>query len=503
MKKRMLALLLLLCSAVALLVPACAAEGETGFADVAEDAWYAEAVAYCRANGLMSGTSPTAFSPDEPTSRAMVVTVLHRAAGSPAAEGDELFTDVPEGAWYTDAVRWAAAQGIVGEYSDGRFGPGDPVTREQLAAILWRRKGSPAAGSAQAFADQALIAGYAAGAVAWARETGIVGGKEGDRFDPQGRATRAETAAILQRYRTQGPAGPSGEPGGKVLVAYFSRTGTTEQVAETLAQQTGGDLFAIEPQAPYPSAYEDVLQQARQELDRDARPALAGRVEDMEQYDVILLGFPIWHGNTPMVVRTFLESYDFAGKTIAPFATSGSSGIGPAVEAIRALCPGAELAEGLCITSATLDQGESLAARWVEGLSLPAGQGMEQPVDSGEEQAMPIITITAGERVFTATLQDSPTTRALVERLPLAVTMGELNGNEKYHYFTEPLPTDALQPGSIQSGDLMLYGPDCLVLFYQSFASSYSYTRLGAVDDPVGLADALGSGPVEVTFQAK
>lgn len=114
---------------------------------------------------------------------------------------------------------------------------------------------------------------------------------------------------------------------------------------------------------------------------------------------------------------------------------------------------------------------------------------------------MPQLKIEVGSQTFTTTLLDNPTTRALLERLPITVSMGELNGNEKYYYIPESLPNDPQRPGNIHAGDLMLYGSDCLVLFYESFSSGYySYTRLGSVDDSAGLAAALGSGSVEVTF---
>ena len=119
----------------------------------------------------------------------------------------------------------------------------------------------------------------------------------------------------------------------------------------------------------------------------------------------------------------------------------------------------------------------------------------------GEGTMIPI-TIQAGGRGFSASLQDNATTRALLAQLPMAVTMGEMNGNEKYYYLPSPLPTDTRSIGTIHTGDLMLYGSDCLVLFYEDFHTSYRYTRLGSLSDPVGLSDALGGGNVQVTFQA-
>lgn len=115
---------------------------------------------------------------------------------------------------------------------------------------------------------------------------------------------------------------------------------------------------------------------------------------------------------------------------------------------------------------------------------------------------MPKLTIQVGDQNFTATLEESETTRALLSRLPLTVTMEEMNGNEKFYYLPASLPTQSRQPGTIRTGDLMLYGSDCLVLFYETFSSSYRYTRLGRIDDPTGLAAALGRGSVDVIFRA-
>ena len=115
--------------------------------------------------------------------------------------------------------------------------------------------------------------------------------------------------------------------------------------------------------------------------------------------------------------------------------------------------------------------------------------------EAGESAAVSVSP--AGD---TAALADNETAQALAERLPLTVDMRELNGNEKYFYLDGSLPTAVTQPGQIRAGDLMLYGDDCLVLFYESFASGYSYTPLGRLDDPTGLAEAVGSGSVTVTF---
>ena len=116
-----------------------------------------------------------------------------------------------------------------------------------------------------------------------------------------------------------------------------------------------------------------------------------------------------------------------------------------------------------------------------------------------EEEAK--LEVVVGDTVFTATFADTQAAREFAQMLPMTVHMSELNGNEKYYYMDDRLTTASIRPGTIETGDLMLYGSDCLVLFYESFSSSYSYTRLGKLDDPSALAAAVGGGNVEVTFR--
>ena len=134
--------------------------------------------------------------------------------------------------------------------------------------------------------------------------------------------------------------------------------------------------------------------------------------------------------------------------------------------------------------------------------NTPASTILEDatPVGEGSETA---ISLTVGEQTFSATLLDNETARHFAVQFPLTLEMSELNGNEKYYYMDNELSTDSYRPGQINAGDLMLYGNNCLVLFYESFSSGYSYTRLGSVDDPAGLAEALGMSSVEVVFSMR
>lgn len=117
-----------------------------------------------------------------------------------------------------------------------------------------------------------------------------------------------------------------------------------------------------------------------------------------------------------------------------------------------------------------------------------------------ESNNMPNLSIQVGNINFKAILYDNVSTQALIEKFPLTLDMGELNGNEKFYFFSENLPTDSEKMVKVKTGDLMLYGSDCLVLFYENFSTSYSYTRLGYIEDVRGLVDALGNSSVEVTF---
>ena len=128
----------------------------------------------------------------------------------------------------------------------------------------------------------------------------------------------------------------------KTLVVYFSCTGTTKPLAEYAAEILGADLYEIVPEEPYTEAdlaYYTNGRADREQEDPDSRPAISGSVDNMDQYETIVIGYPIWHGQAPRIISTFLESYDFAGKTIVPFCTSHSSGIGSSASNLHSLCP--------------------------------------------------------------------------------------------------------------------------------------------------------------------
>ena len=334
--KRMGAALLSLALISSLNLNALAAVEDTGYADVDAGSWYAQAVEYVRDNGLMSGTSDAQFSPSGTMTRAMLAQTLYRAAGSPAVSGSDAFTDTQADAWYADAVLWATQEGIISGYGGGLFGTNDPVSREQIAVILWRDAGSPEA---------------------------------------QASATRAEVAVMLRAYRTMGASETPETPaeGSRVLVAYFSATGNTERVANAIAEAAGGDLFEITPAAPYTDddlnwtdENSRVVQEYENPEERDVE-LTAYTPDNWADYDVVYIGYPIWWGIAAWPVDGFVEANDFTGKTVIPFCTSSSSGLGESGQRLAQLAGTGTWLEGERFRSGASQ--EEVTA-WVESLGL-------------------------------------------------------------------------------------------------------------------------------------
>ncbi|MCC8127219.1 MAG: hypothetical protein LIO92_07465 [Clostridiales bacterium] len=145
------------------------------------------------------------------------------------------------------------------------------------------------------------------------------------------------------------------EADSRILIAYFSRTNTTKAVAESIQQQTGGTLFEIQASDPYPSSYSETTARAQREINAGTLPEIVENVTDMDSYEIVFIGYPIWWGTTPPVVNTFMNSNDFSGKTVIPFCTSGGSGISGSLSNIREYCSGANILSGRDLTGASTD----------------------------------------------------------------------------------------------------------------------------------------------------
>ena len=187
----------------------------------------------------------------------------------------------------------------------------------------------------------------------------------------------------------EGAGGPNSsstpaETGANALVVYFSWSGNTENVAKAIQSQTDSDIFEIVPATPYSDDYNTVLDVAREEQRSNARPAISGSIENIEQYDVIYVGFPNWWGDMPMILYSFFDEYDFSGKTIIPFNTHGGSGFSGTISTIKELEPNAEVLDGKSISRNDIQDAEQEIVDWVNSLDLK--QAEEQPDSSAEAQ---------------------------------------------------------------------------------------------------------------------
>lgn len=466
MKKLQKVSVLLLVLTILFQATACVANAkDSAFADVPPDADYAQAVAWCAENGLMNGVGDgTAFDPDGSMTRAMLATVLYRQAGEPEVSGSPDFTDALPNVWYSDAVAWAAENQLLRGYGNGLFGVNDPVSREMLQVVIARQNGENPAWTGSA--ELAVAAARAEAAVAFY-----------EAFH-EGTPTPAPTPEP-----TPAPAG------GKVLVAYFSATGNTRPVAEKVAEVTGGDLFEILPAQPYTAAdlnYNTDCRANAEQNDPDARPAIRNEVENMGQYDAVLIGYPIWWGRAPKIIHTFLETYDLSGKTVAAFCTSGGSGHEDAT--LRGYEPDATWLEGRRFS------GTSQVEDWVNGLDLPKA--------AGEEANQMYVQI--GGTVWTATLEDNPSVTAWKELLakgPLTVDMSDYGGFEKVGGIGADLPQTNRQI-TTRPGDIILYQGSSVTIYYDE--NTWNFTPLGHIDgvSESELREALnaGGGNVSVTF---
>ena len=286
----------------------------------------------------------------------------------------------------------------------------------------------------------------------------------------------------------------SGSQEGRVLVAYFSATGNTRGIALHLQNILDADLYEIVPEAPYTDEdlkYSNDGCRANQEQnDPDARPAIAGAPEHVEGYDVVFLGYPIWWGQAPKILYTFLESCDFGNATIVPFCTSGSSGIGSSAANLHALAPDAIWLPGQRFSG---NASEATVASWVEGLDLPESFGATE-----DARTQLRLTFDGGEAIIS--LEDNGTTRDFLTMLPATLTFADYAGSEKISYLTRALSTaDAPATYDPQVGDVTLYAPwGNLAIFYGDARSSSGLVPMGYVESGLDLLAAM-EGEFEVS----
>ena len=274
---------------------------------------------------------------------------------------------------------------------------------------------------------------------------------------------------------------------GNSLVLYFSATGTTKGIAERIAKNSNSDIIEIIPKDEYTSSdlnYNSDCRANREQNDSTSRPEIKNKI-DISKYDVIYLGYPIWWGTNPKIILTLLDNYDFTGKIIIPFCTSGSSGIETSVSELREYNSNLNIKDGKRFSSNTSEH------EIIEFIN----KNNTEIKFIGKDTSNMKVNIDGKEYIIN--LEDNATAKKLIELSPIEVTMEELNGNEKYVYLNSNFPVDPYKPGHIEQGDVMLFDNSCLVIFYKSFDTPFSYTKIGHIDN---LPD-LGNGDVSVKFE--
>lgn len=293
---------------------------------------------------------------------------------------------------------------------------------------------------------------------------------------------------------------PSLSETSNILIAYFSCTKTTEEVAKHIQTETQGALYEIVPEIPYTAddlKYYTDCRADRERADPNARPAINGEVKNMEKYDVVFLGYPIWHGQAPRIISTFLESYDFTNKTIIPFCASASSGIGSSDTNLHSLAPNADWIAGRRFASGT---SQNTVAEWIESLDnklAPDGNTPEQ-----EEITKMYITIN-GNKLEVA-LAENSSVDALVEILKqgdITYTANDYGDFEKVGDIGHTLPQNNTQI-TTETGDVILYQGRAICLYYDT--NSWNFTRIGKINgysaSEMRSLLCAGDGSVQVTI---
>jgi len=285
---------------------------------------------------------------------------------------------------------------------------------------------------------------------------------------------------------------------GKHLVLFTSRSGNTESMAKEISKSLNCDIKEVVPAVAYEDDYNTMLERARQEqaaIVQGNYPAINTTVESFDEYDIIFVGYPIWHGHMATTMQAFLYNHvdRLKGKQIALFASSGSSGISTSVRQARSLIPDAEFTETLHVTSATLGQMETDIALWLEQLNASKKE---------DDMTSNIIKLTVGNKTFSATLVENSSTAALKELLAkgdLSIEMRDYGNMEKVGSLGTTLPRNDEQI-TTAPGDLILYQGNSFVIYYAP--NTWTFTRLGKIDNTTHeeLLAAMGSGNVIVTL---
>lgn len=298
------------------------------------------------------------------------------------------------------------------------------------------------------------------------------------------------------------PTDPTPGGNGKYLVLFTSRSGNTEQVADEIRKQLDCDILEVEPEIPYENDYNAMLERAEEELDAIRQgnyPDIRTSVDNFDDYEMIFVGYPIWYSSMATPMQSFLHVHasKLAGKRIAVFATSGSSGISASVSEARNLCPESEFIDRtLLLTSSSLSQMESRVTEWLEEI----GAGLEEP-ETPDHTSLSM-AITVGDRTITAAMEDNAAARDLLSRLPMEVTLNDYNNTTEKIFYPDPeLDLDGVTRGCAPvPGDITIYAPwGNVAIFCKSWSHSNDLIKIGHIDgDGIEALSVPGDVPVRL-----
>lgn len=329
----------------------------------------------------------------------------------------------------------------------------------------------------------------------------------------------AEVPSAPSPEQSEPPQNPEDAVDSNILIAYFTwadntvvedpgsvdvdaatsasvlSPGNAAKLATWIQQEVGGDLHSIVVEEPYSSDYDECLDRAADEKAENARPALASHVDNMEEYDIVFLGFPNWWYTLPMPVLTFVEEYDWSGKTVVPFVTHGTGGLSSTIRDLTAALPeDVTILEPIGVYRPEVDDSRPAVEEWIAGLDLPleAPNSAEEETSAVKEAKKIRFLLDDGSEIIVR-LDDNPAADALYEMLPLELTFEDFNGTEKIAYPPDELPADG-SPDSCDpdAGSLCYYIPwGNLCFFYRDFRPSSSLIPLGTVESGAEFLEQL------------
>lgn len=302
------------------------------------------------------------------------------------------------------------------------------------------------------------------------------------------------------------PNKPTPGGNGRYLVLFASRSGNTERMANEIREQLDCDILEVEPEVAYDNDYNAMLERSQKELAAIRQgnyPPIKTTMEKFDDYDIVFVGYPIWYGSMATPMQTFLHSHasKLAGKRIALFATSGSSGISTSVNEARNLCPDATIIEEtLLLTSSTLSQMATRVPVWLEEI----GASREEPGEPDTPDATSLkVNIIVGDRIISATMEDNAAGRDFLSRLPLDVTLNDFNNTTEKIFYPEPaLTLEGVKRGCAPvPGDITIYAPwGNVAIFCKNWSHSNDLIKIGHIDGD-GISALTTGGDIKVKFE--